>query len=61
MKTLFNKGWIFSESPLDESLMMKDGKPVLLEPADFFSESSKQNYKPVRIPHDWMITDTKAL
>jgi len=58
MKTLFNDGWKFAELPLENNAMFKDGKPVLLEPADFFASSAELKYKSVHIPHDWMITNT---
>ncbi|MCQ2573001.1 MAG: DUF4982 domain-containing protein [Treponema sp.] len=61
MKTLFNDGWQFAEAPIAYETMYKDGKPVLFEPTDFLNEASKQDYKPVYIPHDWMISDTKQL
>lgn len=61
MKTLFNDGWQFAESPIDYGKMFNDGKSVLFEPADFYAESEKQNFKPVHVPHDWMITDTRNL
>ena len=61
MKTLFNEGWQFAESPVEYETMYKDGKPVLFEPADYFSEAEKQSYKSVHVPHDWMITNTRAL
>lgn len=61
MQTIFNEGWQFAEAPVDDSLMTKAGKPNLLEPASFFSDSEKQNYSSVHIPHDWMISNTKGL
>ncbi len=61
MKTLFNDGWQFAESPIDYQTMFKDGKPVLFEPTDFFAEAAKQTFAPVHVPHDWMVSDTKGL
>ena len=64
MKTLFNDGWQFFEVPLSSSQMEKDGKPVLLEPADFYDGFEKLNpvdFKALNVPHDWMITDTRDL
>ena len=61
MQTIFNDGWQFAEAPVDDSIMTKAGKPNLLDPVSFFSDSEKQNYSPVHIPHDWMISDTRGL
>ena len=61
MKTLFNDNWQFAELALDETAMFKDGKPVLFKPQDFLSRAGELQYKNVRLPHDWMIYNTKAL
>ena len=61
MKTLFNDNWQFAEFALDEKTMYKDGKPVLFKPQDFLSRAGELQYKNVRLPHDWMIYNTKAL
>ena len=61
MKTLFNENWQFAELAIDEKTMYKDGKPVLFKPQDFLSRAEELQYKNVRIPHDWMIYNTKAL
>ena len=61
MKTLFNDNWQFAELALDEKSMYKDGKPVLFKPQDFLSRAEELQYKNVRLPHDWMIYNTKAL
>ena len=61
MTTLFNDGWEFSEIPLDSDKMYKDKEPVLFNPEDFLTAAKAAVYKPVRIPHDWMIHHTKDL
>ena len=61
MKTLFNDNWQFAELPLDYNSMYKDNKPVLFTPEDYYCQADKQTYKPVRIPHDWMIWHVKDL
>lgn len=61
MKTLFNDGWQFAESPIAYETMFKDGKAVLFEPTDYFAQAAEQNFKPVYIPHDWMVSDTCGL
>ncbi len=61
MTNLFNDGWEFAELALDYSVMEKDGKVVLLNPEDYKSLAEKQDYKKVRIPHDWMIGHVKEL
>ena len=61
MRILFNDNWQFAELALDEKLMYKDGKPVLFEPESFFDKANGLQFAAVRIPHDWMITDTKNL
>ena len=61
MTNLFNDGWEFAELALDYSVMEKDGKPVLLNPEDYKSLAEKQDYKKVRVPHDWMIGHVKEL
>ena len=45
-KLLWNNGWSFAELPLEEDSYIY---PVLAE------------WKPIDIPHDWMITNTHAL
>lgn len=61
MTSLFNDEWQFAELPLDDALMVKDGKPVLLNPVDFIEEAKKAAHKSVRVPHDWMISHVKEL
>ena len=61
MKTLFNDNWQFAELALDEKTMYKDGKPLLYKPQDFLGQAGELQYKNVRLPHDWMICNTKAL
>lgn len=61
MKVLFNENWEFSEIPIKEELMYKDGKPILFNPDDFLEASSKADYESVNLPHDWMIYHTKNL
>ncbi len=61
MRILFNSNWQFAELPVDEKVMYDEGKPVLLEPQDFFARADSLSYEPVSIPHDWMIWNTKAL
>ena len=61
MNKLFNDGWEFSEIPLDYNSMFKDKNPVIFNPDDFLAAANKAEYKPVRIPHDWMIHHTKDL
>ena len=61
MRTLFNDGWEFSELSLDESIMYKDGKPVLFSPEQFFEQAAMQKYIPVKLPHDWQIWHVNEL
>ena len=61
MTTLFNDDWSFCEIPIDEKSMYDNEKPVLLCPDSFFAHADSLNYVPVRVPHDWLITDAKAL
>ena len=61
MKTLFNDGWVFSESEIDSNSMYKDGTKVLFTPDQFYNDSKIQTYKSVSIPHDWMIYHVKDL
>ena len=61
MKALFNEGWVFSEYGFDSTMNYKDGEPVLLTPDKFLDISKTQTYKPVKIPHDWMIYHVKDL
>lgn len=61
MRNLFNDNWEFFELPIEESAMYKDGKPVLLSPDQFFESSLTYSYKPVMVPHDWMIHHVKEL
>ena len=61
MKTLFNDGWNFAELSLDNNSMFKDENPVLFTPDQFFNSAESQNYKAVRIPHDWMISHVMDL
>ena len=61
MKTLFNDGWVFSEYGFDSSLNYKDGEPVYFTPDQFYDNFKTQTYKPVSIPHDWMIYHVKDL
>ena len=62
MKTLFNDGWVFSESEIDNSSMYdEDDKPILFTPDQFYDKAKIQTYKSVNIPHDWMIWHVKDL
>jgi len=61
MRILFNDNWQFAELALEEKLMYKDGKPVLFEPESFLEKADGLQFSAVRVPHDWMITDTKNL
>ena len=61
MKTLFNDGWVFSEYELDPNSNYKDKEPILFTPDQFYDNSKAQTYKPVNIPHDWMIYHVKDL
>ena len=61
MITLFNENWLFSELALDANTMYKDNKPVFFNPVDFYNQAQNQNYKPVKLPHDWMIYHVKDL
>lgn len=61
MKTLFNDNWQFAEIALDNDSMYKDGNPVLFNPEDFYKQASEQLYRPVQLPHDWMIWHVKDL
>ena len=61
MRLLFNGTWEFSEFLLDENAMYDSQAPVLLKPDSFFEQAQKQDFKKVDIPHDWMISNTKAL
>ncbi len=61
MKTLFNDGWVFSEYELDPNSNYNDKEPILFTPDQFYDNSKTQTYKPVNIPHDWMIYHVKDL
>lgn len=62
MMTLFNENWQFAELPLDyKTIHDENGKPVLFSPEQFYEKSQKLEYKPVQIPHDWMIWHVKDL
>ena len=61
MKTLFNDGWKFAELALNYKEMFKDEKPVLFNPEDYFANAKTLNFADVRVPHDWMISNTKDL
>ena len=61
MITLFNENWLFSELALDADTMYKDNKAVFFNPLDFYEKAQNQNYRPVRLPHDWMIWHVKDL
>ena len=61
MKTLFNDGWKFAELALNYKEMFKDEKPVLFSPEDYFANAKTLNFADVRVPHDWMISNTKDL
>ncbi len=60
MKALWNEGWEFSKLHLEESECQKDGKPLLLTPESFYGKAP-EGFKPVSVPHDWLIYDTNAL
>ncbi|MBP3743353.1 MAG: DUF4982 domain-containing protein [Treponema sp.] len=55
MKKLFNDGWNFAELSIDYNSMFKDGNPILFSPDKFLNDAQAQEYKSVRIPHDWQI------
>ena len=55
MKKLFNDGWNFAELSIDYNSMFKDGNPILFSPDKFLNDAQTQEYKAVRIPHDWQI------
>ena len=60
--TLFNDSWQFAELSLtDYNAMFKDGNPILYTPDQYFDAAFSQDYKAVRIPHDWMIHHVKDL
>ena len=61
MKTLFNDDWEFSEYPIDEKTMFKDGKPLIFEPEQFLEKAGALAYSPVTLPHDWQIYHVKDL
>lgn len=62
MMTLFNDDWQFAEMSIPyDSIHDKDGKPVLFSPEQFYEKSLNLEYKPVQIPHDWMIWHVKDL
>lgn len=61
MKKLFNDNWHFAELAINDKDMYQDGNPVFLTPESFYPEYESQQYKPVRLPHDWMIWHVKEL
>ncbi|MCQ2592757.1 MAG: DUF4982 domain-containing protein [Treponema sp.] len=61
MISLFNDDWQFAEVPLAGDSMYEDGKPHFFLPVDFYKIAQEQNYKAVRVPHDWMISHVKDL
>jgi len=61
MKTLFNDNWQFAEISIDNDSMYKDGNPVFFVPEQFYNQAQEQLYRPVQIPHDWMIWHVKDL
>lgn len=61
MKTLFNDNWSFAEYALDEKDFHSDDKLIFYKPQDFYSKAQSISYKPVTLPHDWMICHTKDL
>ena len=61
MKTLFNNGWNFAELQIESNLMYNEKEPVLLQPESFLSKAELLKYNKVTLPHDWMISNTKAL
>lgn len=61
MMTLFNSNWQFAEKKIETGLKKEDGSVLNLKPRDFFDEKSSLTFNQVHIPHDWMISDTKAL
>ncbi len=61
MKTLFNDGWQFAELGITNESMYKDGKPVLFNPEQFYEQTQSLLYRPVTVPHDWMIWHVKDL
>lgn len=61
MRTIFNDNWQFAEITIDNDSMYKDGNPIVFNPEDFYKTASEQFYKPVQLPHDWMIWHVKDL
>jgi len=61
MITLFNNDWQFAEKKLESGLKKDDGTVLNLDPRDLFADKASLPYAPVHLPHDWMISDTKAL
>ena len=61
MKALFNDGWQFAELGITNESMYKDGKPVLFNPEQFYEQAQSLLYRPVTVPHDWMIWHVKDL
>ena len=61
MKTLFNDDWEFSEYPIDEKTMFKNGKPLIFEPEQFLEKAGALAYSQVTLPHDWQIYHVKDL
>ena len=61
MKQLFNENWLFSELSIDQTSMYNEEKPILFLPNDFYSKAKSLDYKEILLPHDWMISNTKAL
>ena len=61
MKQLFNENWLFSELSIDQTSMYNEEKPILFLPNDFYSKAESLDYKEILLPHDWMISNTKAL
>ncbi len=60
MRTLFNTGWQFAKIHLDNGTGA-DGQPVFYSPDEFYPRAAGLDYKPVSIPHDYMICQAKDL
>ncbi|MBR6192807.1 MAG: DUF4982 domain-containing protein [Treponema sp.] len=62
MRTLFNDGWRFAKTHIENQNPLEDGKPVLFSPEDFYGRiPSDTDFTDVNVPHDWLIYDTKNL
>lgn len=60
MRTLFNTGWQFAKLHVDNRTGA-DGQPVFYSPDEFYPRAAGLDYKPVSIPHDYMIRQVNDL